>query len=235
MMASEDGLSGKNRSDRVIENMQQTTSTYNNKNKTSKKADLRNRRDMEATTTKTTSTSNRKTTSKNDGLASSSKAAVTATVTVTNKPLGATVASTIISTLNSISNSSTLSNQQQSLNGNNESLAGNSSNNNNNNDSNNEIVDDYTFIRSNSTLYDKYRPEVGVRTGLILAGMLLFIIFYILWRNRCRCLRRGHGIYYYMFSKKSVLDHLINIYLNINETSYRLILLIDQFFAIYRR
>ena len=169
---------------------------------TSKKNDLRNRRDMEATTTTTTtktrtSTSNRKTISKNDGLASSSKAAVT--VKVTNKPLGATVASTIISTLNSISNSSTLSNQQQSLNGNNESLVGNSSNNNNNNDSNNEIVDDYTFIRSNSTLYDKYRPEVGVRTGLILAGMLLFIIFYILWRNRCRCLRRGHGIYYYMF------------------------------------
>ena len=185
MMVTEHGLNGKNISGRVIENMQQTTS---------KKNDLRNRRDMEATTTTktTTSTSNRKTISKNDGLASSSKAAVT--VKATNKPLGATVASTIISTLNSISNSSTLSNQQQSLNGNNENLAGNSSNSNNN--SNNEIVDDYTFIRPNSTLYDNYRPEVGVRTGLILAGMLLFIIFYILWRNRCRCLRRGHGILY---------------------------------------
>lgn len=40
----------------------------------------------------------------------------------------------------------------------------------------------------NSTeLYAQYRPEVGVRTAGILGSILFFIVFYLLWRNRCRC------------------------------------------------
>lgn len=42
-------------------------------------------------------------------------------------------------------------------------------------------------------LNDYYRPEVGIRTGLILASMLLLIVVYLLWRNRCRCIRGSHG------------------------------------------
>jgi hypothetical protein len=39
--------------------------------------------------------------------------------------------------------------------------------------------------------YEKYRPEVGIRTALILGSMLLLIVLYILWKNRCRCFCSG--------------------------------------------
>jgi hypothetical protein len=39
--------------------------------------------------------------------------------------------------------------------------------------------------------YEKYRPEVGIRTAIILGSMLLLIVLYILWKNRCRCFCSG--------------------------------------------
>ena len=39
-----------------------------------------------------------------------------------------------------------------------------------------------------------YRPEVGLRIALMLGSMLLMIIFYLLWRNRCHCLLHRFGL-----------------------------------------
>ena len=42
-------------------------------------------------------------------------------------------------------------------------------------------------------LYDNYRPDVGLRTALILGSMFSFIVLYLLWKNRCRCLFKRIG------------------------------------------
>lgn len=42
-------------------------------------------------------------------------------------------------------------------------------------------------------LYERYKPEVGLRTALILGSMLCLIVVYLLWKNRCRCILRGAG------------------------------------------
>lgn len=44
---------------------------------------------------------------------------------------------------------------------------------------------------SSNSIYSTYKPEIGLRTGLLLGSMLLLIILYLLWRNRCRCLFKG--------------------------------------------
>ncbi|CAF0705790.1 unnamed protein product [Brachionus calyciflorus] len=47
---------------------------------------------------------------------------------------------------------------------------------------------DFDLYRYNYV--DKYKPEVGLRTALVLGSMLLSIVLYIFWRNR-RCLGKG--------------------------------------------
>lgn len=39
-----------------------------------------------------------------------------------------------------------------------------------------------------------YKPEVGLKIALVLGSMVLMIIFYLLWRNRCYCLLRHCGL-----------------------------------------
>lgn len=62
-----------------------------------------------------------------------------------------------------------------------------------NTNNNNNEQDEYLNRLTQGDLTDKYRPEVGIRTALILASMLFFIVVYLLWRNRCRCLLRRNG------------------------------------------
>ena len=38
-----------------------------------------------------------------------------------------------------------------------------------------------------NVFYNKYKPEVGIRIASVLGSILLLIILYILWQNRCRC------------------------------------------------
>lgn len=60
----------------------------------------------------------------------------------------------------------------------------------------NDYDDNHIIHSSSSQVYnlEKYRPEVGVRIAIILGSMLVLIILYLLWRNRCRCIcRNGIG------------------------------------------
>ena len=54
----------------------------------------------------------------------------------------------------------------------------------------NNYDDDLNQYNTNS-ITNNYNPEIGLRTGALLGSMLLVIIVYLLWRNRCRCLFRG--------------------------------------------
>jgi hypothetical protein len=60
----------------------------------------------------------------------------------------------------------------------------------------NDYDDNHVIHSSSSQVYnlEKYRPDVGVRIAVILGSMLVLIILYLLWRNRCRCIcRNGIG------------------------------------------
>lgn len=57
--------------------------------------------------------------------------------------------------------------------------------------------DNYNGYENSADLFgyqNKYNPEVGLRTALVLGSMLISIVLYILWRNRYRCIGKGEQI-----------------------------------------
>ena len=47
--------------------------------------------------------------------------------------------------------------------------------------------------KSSEVLFEKYNPEVGLRTASILGSMLMLIIVYLLWRSKCKCKLKTNG------------------------------------------
>lgn len=57
-----------------------------------------------------------------------------------------------------------------------------------------QSLENYNGYEYSSDLFgyqNKYNPEVGLRTALVLGSMLISIVLYILWRNRYRCFGKG--------------------------------------------